>query len=201
LNFISLECSSKLPSVSVFLNDKHICREQIIESTSSALPLYIDEILKKNSISINDMDYIATTIGPGTFTGIRVGLSFSQGLAYSLKIPITPINTIEVLNNQVKIDKEYIVGMHSHKDFIICKYFNKINKNSIKLEKIGNLKNHTIFGVGLDKFKNEFNYHPLELTSLEIGKYSIKKYQQLVENNISSIKPIYLNEYKTIAKI
>ena len=119
MNFISLECSTKAPSVSIFLNDKHIYGEQIIESTSSALPLYVDKILKKNSISINDIDYIATTIGPGTFTGIRVGLSFSQGLAYSLKIPIAPINIIEVLNDQVKIDKEYILGIHSHKDFII----------------------------------------------------------------------------------
>ena len=201
MNFISLECSTHSPSVSIFLNNKHIDTYQIKESTSSALPLCIHKILEKNSIHINKMDYIATTIGPGTFTGIRVGLSLSQGLAYSLGIPIVPINVIEVLNYQIKTTKEYIVAIHSYKNFITYQYFNQKNKNNMNFGKVEDIKNKIVFGIGLEKFESELNYNPLELSSFEVGEYAIKRYTELVENNISLIKPIYLNEYKIEAII
>ena len=196
MNFISLECSTSSPSVSIFSNNKHIDIYQIEESTSSVLPLCIQKILEKNSILINKVDYIATIIGPGTFTGIRVGLSFSQGLAYSLGIPIVPINAIDVLNDQVKMDGKYTIAMHSHKNFIIYQHFNDKNKNHMKFGKVEDIKDKTIFGIGLEKFQTELDYNPLKLSSFEVGEYAIRKYTELVEKNISLIKPIYLNEYK-----
>ena len=196
MNFISLECSTSSPSVSIFLKNKHVDTCQIEESTSSVLPLYIQKILDKNSILINKVDCIATVIGPGTFTGIRVGLSLSQGLAYSLGIPIVPVNSIEVLNEQVKKNKKYTVAMYSHKNFVIYQNFNEKNKNHIKFGEIEDIKDKIIFGIGLEKFESELNYNPLKLSSFEVGEYTIKKYPELVENNISLIKPIYLNEYK-----
>ena len=201
MNFIALECSTKIPSVSIFLDNQYICTHKIVNSTSSALPMCVDEILKKNSILINNMDYIATTIGPGTFTGCRVGLSFSQGLAYSLDIPIVPINTINVLNDQINSDSIYVVAMYSHKDLAIYKYINKEDEGSIKLGQIKNLENQDVFGVGLKDFSDHFSYYPLKLTSLEVGQYSIKNYEILVESKISAIKPIYLNEYRKIESI
>ena len=145
---------------------------------------------------INDINYIATTIGPGTFTGCRVGLSFSQGLAYSLDIPIVPINTIDVLNNQISTDIIYAVAMHSHKDFVIYKNINKEDESSIELAQIRKLKNQNVFGIGLENFSADFSYQPLKLTSLEVGEYAIENYERLVESHISTIKPIYLNEYR-----
>ena len=201
MNFISLECSTKNPSVSIFLNNKHTCIHQIIKSTSSDLPICVDQILKKNSIMINDINYIATTIGPGTFTGCRVGLSFSQGLAYSLDIPIVPINTIDVLNNQISTDIIYAVAMHSHKDFVIYKNINKEDESSIELAQIRKLKNQNVFGIGLENFSADFSYQPLKLTSLEVGEYAIENYERLVESHISTIKPIYLNEYRKIDSV
>ena len=201
MNFISLECSTYSPSVSIFLNNKHIDICKIKESTSSALPSYIHEILEKNSILINKIDHIATVIGPGTFTGIRVGLSLSQGLAYSLGIPIVPINAMEVLNDQVKMNEKYIVAIYSHKNFITYQYYNEKNKNHMKFGKVEDIKDKIVFGVGLEKFQSEFDYNPLKLSSLEIGEYAIRRYTELVESNISLIKPIYLNEYKVDAII
>ena len=66
----------------------------------------------------------------------------------------------------------------------------------ITLKKIEHIKDKMIFGIDLDKFKNLLNYKALELTSIEVGKYSINNYKILVEEDISSIQPIYLNEYK-----
>ena len=201
MNFISLECSTYSPSVSIFLNNKNVDISKIKESTSSFFPSYIHKILEKNSILINKIDYITTVIGPGTFTGIRVGLSLAQGLAYSLEIPIVPINAMEVLNDQVKMNEKYIVAIYSHKNFITYQYYNEKNKNHMKFGKVEDIKDKIVFGVGLEKFQSEFDYNPLKLRSLEVGEYAIKRYTELVENNISLIKPIYLNEYKIEAII
>ena len=54
----------------------------------------IAEILKLNNKSLRDIDYIAVTVGPGSFTGIRLGLSVAQGLAFGLGIKIIPVSSL-----------------------------------------------------------------------------------------------------------
>ncbi len=201
MNFISLECSTTKPSASIFIDGKHIDRHQIINSTSSDLPMCVNKILEENAVSINDIDFISTTIGPGTFTGVRVGLSFSQGLAYSLNIPIVPINVIELLNSQVQLDSQYVVGIYSHKDLVIYKSFEKCNDNPIVLDNVNNLNGKDVFGVGLENFQDKFNYSSLKLSSLEVGVYALKNYQDLAKSFLSSIEPIYLNEFKAVKNI
>ena len=201
MNFISLECSTKNPSVSIFIDDKHLDRHQILNSTSSDLPMCVNKILEKKSILINDIDFISTTIGPGTFTGVRVGLSFSQGLAYSLNVPIVPINVIELLNSQVQTHSQYVVGIYSHKDLIIYKCFSEDHINPIVLDNVNNLNGKNVFGVGLENFEDKFNYTSLRLSSLEVGEYALENYQNLAEFSLSSIKPIYLNEFKRLKNI
>jgi hypothetical protein len=60
--------------------------------SSSILPSITNEILIKNKLRVQELDYIAITIGPGSFTGLRVGLSLAQGLAYSADLSIASIN-------------------------------------------------------------------------------------------------------------
>ncbi|MBT4884813.1 MAG: tRNA (adenosine(37)-N6)-threonylcarbamoyltransferase complex dimerization subunit type 1 TsaB [Legionellales bacterium] len=56
--------------------------------------IMIAEILKLNNKSLRDIDYIAVTVGPGSFTGIRLGLSVAQGLAFGLGIKIIPVSSL-----------------------------------------------------------------------------------------------------------
>lgn len=58
---------------------------------------YIDDLLNDCNLSINDIEKIFVSIGPGSFTGIRVGLTFAKVLAWSLKIPVIPVSSLEVL--------------------------------------------------------------------------------------------------------
>ncbi|MBL4602359.1 MAG: tRNA (adenosine(37)-N6)-threonylcarbamoyltransferase complex dimerization subunit type 1 TsaB [Emcibacteraceae bacterium] len=60
------------------------------------LPM-IDEICESSNVDISKVDQIAVTIGPGTFAGVRIGLSAAKGLGLALDIPLVPITTLEVL--------------------------------------------------------------------------------------------------------
>jgi tRNA threonylcarbamoyladenosine biosynthesis protein TsaB len=62
----------------------------------------IEEILNKSSISYNDLDGIAIFQGPGSFTGLRIGLSVANALAYAKNIPIVATSGEDWINDAVK---------------------------------------------------------------------------------------------------
>ena len=62
----------------------------------------IHEILEKNGYKVNELDAIAVSIGPGSYTGLRVGLASAKGLCYALHIPLIAVNTLEMIATAVK---------------------------------------------------------------------------------------------------
>ncbi len=70
-------------------------------SHGELLTASIEEALSVAQISINDLSYIAVDIGPGSFTGIRIGTSVVKTLGYALKIPIVPIHSLQTLASAV----------------------------------------------------------------------------------------------------
>jgi tRNA threonylcarbamoyladenosine biosynthesis protein TsaB len=65
---------------------------------ASFLQVAIQQLINDAAIKLNDVDAIAVTAGPGSYTGIRVGMSSAKGLCYALNKPLITINTLEVLN-------------------------------------------------------------------------------------------------------
>ena len=80
-------------------------------SHSERLHVYINDVLAKANISLNDLDAIAVSKGPGSYTGLRIGVSAAKGLCFSLDIPLISVHTLEALSHQVNIDKGFIVPM------------------------------------------------------------------------------------------
>lgn len=62
----------------------------------------IDKLLKKARLNIKDMDCFAVSIGPGSFTGLRIGVTVVKGLAYALKKPIVAVPTLDVIAQNAK---------------------------------------------------------------------------------------------------
>ncbi|MBR3210171.1 MAG: tRNA (adenosine(37)-N6)-threonylcarbamoyltransferase complex dimerization subunit type 1 TsaB [Bacilli bacterium] len=65
--------------------------------TSSKIMPILDEAFSKSKITINDIDKIFVVNGPGSFTGIRVGLTIVKTIGYCLNIPVVPISSLEVM--------------------------------------------------------------------------------------------------------
>ncbi len=68
----------------------------------SFLHVAIDKVCKKNGIHLTAIDAIAVLIGPGSYTGIRIGLSAAKGLSYALQKPLIALNTLEVMAYSAK---------------------------------------------------------------------------------------------------
>ena len=64
---------------------------------SDHLHLFIEKLLKESNLQINQLSGVAVSIGPGSYTGLRIGVSTAKGLCYACDIPLIAINTLEVL--------------------------------------------------------------------------------------------------------
>ena len=77
-------------------------RESNDEKThAKLLTVFIDEIVKEQNLSFDDFDAVAVSKGPGSYTGLRIGVSTAKGLCYAKDLPLIAINTLEAMANGV----------------------------------------------------------------------------------------------------
>ncbi|WP_372945643.1 tRNA (adenosine(37)-N6)-threonylcarbamoyltransferase complex dimerization subunit type 1 TsaB [Muriicola sp.] len=80
-------------------------------SHSEQLHLFIEEVIANSGISLHDLDAIAVSKGPGSYTGLRIGVSSAKGLCYALDIPLISTRTLRSLALQIKEEKGVIIPM------------------------------------------------------------------------------------------
>ncbi len=80
-------------------------------SHSENLHSFIEEAIRGAGIDINDLHAVAVSKGPGSYTGLRIGVSAAKGLCFSLDIPLISLPTLIVLAKQVSVKEGYIIPM------------------------------------------------------------------------------------------
>lgn len=111
---LNIETATKNCSVSLAKNGETILCKEIAEqgySHAEKLHVFIEEILKETGISVQDLKAIAVSKGPGSYTGLRIGVSSAKGLCYALGIPLIAVDTLQVLAQKVSVDNGLIVPM------------------------------------------------------------------------------------------
>ena len=111
---LNIETATKNCSVALAKDGKTIlCREIAEEGFSHAerLHVFIEEIIKEAEITFQDLSAIAVSQGPGSYTGLRIGVSAAKGLCFALEIPLIAIDTLQVLASQAKVSKGLIIPM------------------------------------------------------------------------------------------
>ncbi|MGB5463338.1 MAG: tRNA (adenosine(37)-N6)-threonylcarbamoyltransferase complex dimerization subunit type 1 TsaB, partial [Aureibaculum sp.] len=73
------------------------------------LHVYIDEVIKKANKKLTDLDAVAVSKGPGSYTGLRIGVSAAKGLCYSLDIPLISVSTLASLASTLKVEKDALI--------------------------------------------------------------------------------------------
>ena len=89
MKILSIDTASNICGVSILENDKLICNldKDTGRTHSENLMPMIDEIFNKTNLTINDINLIICNIGPGSFTGIRIGVATTKAFSDSLNIP------------------------------------------------------------------------------------------------------------------
>tara|TARA_Y100001970_G_C13817262_1_gene643027 strand:- start:5 stop:619 length:615 start_codon:yes stop_codon:yes gene_type:complete len=189
---LAIETATNICSVALFKDQKLISiKEDMSRKHATLLAPFVNDIFNESNIKIIDIDAIAISIGPGSYTGLRIGLSFAKGIAYSLNKPIIPINTIESLDDSVQ-DLNYFIIAHAYKDlYYIQEYRNGKKFKNIIFEKINFINDDSIiYGYsGINIQKNVITINP---SSKNIANVAYKYYNDYICKNIKLIKPNYI---------
>lgn len=96
---LCLETATRICSVALF-NDHHLLavRESDVPNIHSAkLTVFIDEVLKGSGALYHDLEAVAVSMGPGSYTGLRIGVAAAKGLCYALGKPLVAVPTLQAM--------------------------------------------------------------------------------------------------------
>jgi tRNA threonylcarbamoyladenosine biosynthesis protein TsaB len=111
---LNIETSTKNCSVTIAKNGGTVICNEIAEegySHAERLHVFIEAILKEAGIAYKDLSAIAVSQGPGSYTGLRIGVSAAKGLCYALGIPLIAIDTLQILAAQASVFDGLIIPM------------------------------------------------------------------------------------------
>lgn len=111
---LNIETSTKNCSIALAKNGEIVLCKEIAEigfSHAEKLHVFLEELLKETDLSFKDINAIAVSQGPGSYTGLRIGVSASKGLCYALDIPLIAVDTMQILANQVTVEEGIIIPM------------------------------------------------------------------------------------------
>jgi len=217
LNLLSINTSTKQYSIAV-MKDEIVLGEYILPSSpshfSNLMPS-IDDLLIKVELIPQNIDGLIVALGPGSFTGIRIGLSVAKGFSESLNIPISGIHTLVAMASQLSYLHEDICPLiTSRKGEVFTAIFKwSANGSIVRCKddtclKVNNLssiiENKTIF-IGNDfsnqgsivqkQFGKSHLLAPANLWNLKassLGILGLKKLQKNGSDNVEELVPIYL---------
>tara|TARA_B100001250_G_C19669420_1_gene730801 strand:+ start:52 stop:717 length:666 start_codon:yes stop_codon:yes gene_type:complete len=111
MNILAIETSTEACSAALDIDDSCISRHEIAprKHTELILPM-VDSLLQEAGIGVNSLDAIAFGCGPGAFTGIRIAVGITQGLAYPYDIPVIPVSTLAALAQQYSKEYDHIAA-------------------------------------------------------------------------------------------
>lgn len=220
MKILAIDTSGPNCSVAVLDEQKIIANFNInIGKTHSEtlLPL-VDELSKFSNISLNDVDIFACCIGPGSFTGIRIGIATVKGFALSLNKPVIAVSTLEGLAYNISTFDGLVCSILDAKNNNVYAALYKLNSapeivgdyltDSIDslIEEIKKHHKKVLFvGDGAisyhEKLQNELKenafftpYHLNEQSAVSIAKAAFDKYNKNKIETVDNLHPLYLRK-------
>ncbi|MGL4946340.1 MAG: tRNA (adenosine(37)-N6)-threonylcarbamoyltransferase complex dimerization subunit type 1 TsaB [Cetobacterium sp.] len=125
---LAIDTSTNIGTVALYDDKKGMVGEitlNVKQNHSAITMTTIDTLFKLSSVDKKSVDKIAVSTGPGSFTGIRIGVGLAKGLAYSLKKPIAGINELDLLAQIYTGDKKVISMLDARKERVFCGVYKK----------------------------------------------------------------------------
>jgi tRNA threonylcarbamoyladenosine biosynthesis protein TsaB len=217
MNILGFDTTSKHLSIAISKDDKILSsvHEDVGIRHSALLLPRIKELLKEQAKKIKDIDVIAISIGPGSFTGLRIGVAIAKALAFSCNIKVVAVPTMEVIAyNYIDRGDKLALCLDAKKNMIYSCLFDVKEKELFScsdnmLETIDELISRigyekvVVFGDGLklygdilkEKCQNitlidEDNWYPQAETVVKLG---YKKAMKEEFDDAEKLVPLYLH--------
>ncbi len=139
MKILGIDTSSLAASVAVIEDDKLICEYTINtkKTHSQKLMSMIENMLKISDIDINDIDLIAVCEGPGSFTGLRIGMSTAKAISHIKKQPIITVNSVELLAGNMNLCEKKICSiLDAQRTQVYTGKYEYVNGDLVEVESV-----------------------------------------------------------------
>ena len=210
---LNIETATKNCSVSLAKNgETFLCKEIAEQGYSHAekLHVFIEEIVNEANLNFSEIKAVAVSKGPGSYTGLRIGVSAAKGLCYALQIPLISIDTMQVLAKKAVVDGLIVPMIDARRMEVYSAIFDK-NHNKIKEVEAEILTENsyqdfdqTIYFVGdcQEKcqtvlVKDNFKFLPEIVfpSANEMSQLSFEKFQDNDFEDVAYFEPFYLKDF------
>jgi tRNA threonylcarbamoyladenosine biosynthesis protein TsaB len=215
---LNIETATKNCSVSIADKGKIIAIKELNNgnySHAEVLHPFITTILKEANITIDQIDAVAVSKGPGSYTGLRIGVSAAKGLCFAFDKPLISIDTLTSLSCSISIDEGFIVPMIDARRLeVYAAVFDKKNQRvrEIKADIIDEnsfleyLKINKVYflGDGAHKCKEIITHKNAVFvdakfpSAKEMALLSYDKYQKNDTESVAYFEPFYLKDFIVI---
>ena len=180
-SILCLETSTEVCSVALSVGGIIVAEREDKSGKNHAqlLTRFVEEVMKERNLPFNKLDAIAVSGGPGSYTGLRIGVSTAKGLCYAAGLPLIAISSLEAMAHHV-INNPYIFGIEKKEPMLYCPmidarrmevYASVYNRNMVQIRQIqADVIDHSsfesflqnqkmlFFGNGADKCKTTLQH-------------------------------------------
>ncbi len=180
---------------------------------------FVDEVLKQGGCTVKDLNGVAVSIGPGSYTGLRIGVSTAKGIAYTAGIPVMAVSTLESIAQGAKLlwiesfdEQPQIIPMLDARRMEV--FTTRYDFNMQLLEEVSSkivdentfaevLDAQTVLfcGNGMPKCRELLSAFPnarfvdAPVSAKNMLSAALRKWQQQEFENVAYFEPFYLKEY------
>ena len=212
-------CSAALHDEGVLVSSKVI---EIPRSAASQLAVIIDEVFHTANRKPKELKGVIVAAGPGSYTGLRIGVATAKGLCYALNIPIVSVNTLKLMAYQF-LETEVVKKFIQNDNVILCpmldakrmevycalldqnlNYIEEVQAKVIEENSFKDMIESTpifFFGDGADKCKDMIKHPNAHFSSgliplaSSLGEIGYKKWKEGVYEDLVSFEPFYLKDF------
>jgi len=215
---LSIETSTTVCSVAITVDGSTLASQKLFleKSHSTLLTVVIEQTMRQVGMEMKELDAIAVSKGPGSYTGLRIGVSTAKGLCYALDKPLIAVNTLLVMANEV--------NRQNHSQALLCPMIdarrmevytalydaelNELEKTSAKIleensfDETLNQKQVLFFGNGADKFMalkigvvNAVFIDDITPSAWSVGLLANQAFLKSDFEDVAYFEPFYLKDF------
>jgi tRNA threonylcarbamoyladenosine biosynthesis protein TsaB len=200
---LAIETSNILCGACVYFNEEKLYTSKIVAKHSHSEMLFkvIDDVIKNSGIRRENLASIAVSAGPGSFTGLRIGMSAAKGISFGLSAPIIPVPTFEALALQLASfyeDEEIVIANKINTEEVYFARFHVKSNNYIFTEELKILRYSELKSIesNVKKFGNMFKSFSISSPEPEfIARWAINFGEKVKTEKIDDLEPYYLKNF------
>jgi tRNA threonylcarbamoyladenosine biosynthesis protein TsaB len=217
---LNIETSTTNCSVTLAENGKELVSCAINDGYkhSERLMSFVNQVFGESQRKLSDLNAIAISEGPGSYTGLRIGVSAAKGISYALDKPLIAINSLEIMASAVSLNHpgydvyipmidarrmEVYTAVYSS-DLVVVERLSAIIIDENAFRDITETEKVIYFGDGADKcehiFNNRKNFNLLKgivPSSVDMASISYQKYTMSLFESVAYFEPNYLKDFHT----